>query len=234
MWTCSRARRTAKFSSIIVLGSMNLTGCAASRMMIRYGDLDTKTEMSESVFLELRSDLPKTVHIAEASTVGRELTIRPALDRQLMASGYTLVDDPAQATYVVQINHLRLVESELHGDESVSHALGAAWGAGAGAALGTDILGWSGAAGQVGLAVGVLGFLFDAKTKHIAHTLTTDVLLTERISGGEGGAEFRYHETQIVSGASKVNLKLEEGLPAMKRGLSRALAGLLPTRAPVG
>ena len=92
----------------------------------------------------------------------------------------------------------------------------------------------SGAAGQVGLAVGVLGFLFDAKTKHIAHTLTTDVLLTERISGGEGGAEFRYHETQIVSGASKVNLKREEGLPAMKRGLSRALAGLLPNTAPVG
>jgi hypothetical protein len=30
-----------------MLGSMNLTGCAASRMMIRYGDLDTPTEMSE-------------------------------------------------------------------------------------------------------------------------------------------------------------------------------------------
>ncbi len=188
MWSCSKALRTAKISSIIVLGSMNLTGCAASRMMIRYGDLDTKTEMSESVFLELRSELPKTVHIAEASTVGRELTIRPALDRQLTASGYTLVDDPHQATYIVQINHLRLVESELHGDEGVSHAIGAAWMAGLGASLATDILGASGAAGQVGLAVGVLGFLFDAKTKHIAHTLTTDVLLTERISGGEGGA----------------------------------------------
>ena len=81
---------------------------------------------------------------------------------------------------------------------------------------------------EIGLAVGVLGFLFDAKTKHIAHTLTTDVLVTERISGGEGDAEVRYHETRIVSGASKVNLDLEEGLPAMVSGLSRSLAGLLP------
>ncbi len=77
-----------------------------------------------------------------------------------------------------------------------------------------------------------LGFLFDASTKHIAHTLTTDVRLTERISGGEGESELQYHTTQIVSGASKVNLKLEEGLPAMIGGLSRSLSGLLPTRAP--
>lgn len=234
MWTCSRALRTAKFSSIIVLGSMNLTGCAASRMMIRYGDLDTQTEMSESVFLELRSDLPQTVHIAEASTVGREITIRPALDRQLTASGYTLVDDPNEATYIIQINHLRLAEVELSADETVGDAIGAAFAAGATAALATSLLGASGAAGKIGLAVGVLGFLFDAKTKHIAHTLTTDVLLTETVPAGGAEGELRYHETQIVSGASKVNLKLEEGLPAMKRGLSSALAGLLPNTAPVG
>ena len=228
MWSCPKALPTVKISSIIMLGSMNLTGCATSRMMIRYGDLDTKTEMSESVFLELRSDLPQTVYLSEASTAGRVLTILPALDRQLTASGYTLVDVPEEATYIIQINHLRLVESELQGDQTVSDAIGNAWMAGAGAALATHILGASGAAGEIGLAVGVLGFLFDAKTKHIAHTLTTDVLLTERISDGEGDAELRYHETRIVSGASKVNLDLEEGLPAMVSGLSHSLAGLLP------
>ena len=233
MWSCSKVLRTVKIPSIIMLGSMNLSGCAASRMMIRYGDLDTKTEMTESVFLELQSDLPRTVHIAEASTAGRDLTIRPALDRRLMASGYTLVEAPEEATYIIQINHLRLVESELHGDETVSDAIGSAAMAGAGAALATHVLGASGAAGEVGLAVGVLGFLLDANTKHIAHTLTTDVRLTERVPGGEGRPELRYHQTRIVSGASKVNLGLEEGLPAMVGGLSRSLAGLLPTRGPV-
>ena len=48
---------------------MTLTGCAASRLMLRYGDLETQTEMSESVFLELRSELPKTVFLAESSTL---------------------------------------------------------------------------------------------------------------------------------------------------------------------
>jgi hypothetical protein len=233
MWSCPKALRTVKISSIIVLGSMNLTGCAASRMMIRYGELDTQTEMSESVFLELRSDLPRTVHVAETSTAGRELTIRPALDRQLVASGYTLVDDPDEATYIIQVNHLRLVESELHEDQNVSHAIGNAFMAGAGAAFAADLFGATGAAGGVGLVAGVFGFLLDSGTKHIAHTLTTELLLTERVPAGEGAAELRYHETQIVSGASKVNLEVEQGLPSMISGMSRSLAGLLPARTPV-
>ena len=233
MWSCPKTVRTVKISSIIVLGGMNLTGCAASRMMVRYGDLDTQTEMSESVFLELRSDLPRTVYISEASTAGRDLTIRPSLQRGLMESGYTLVETPDEATYVIQINHLRLEEIELSADQTLGDALGAALTAGAGAALAADILGASGAAGEVGLLVGVLGFLWDANTKHIAHTLTTDVLVTERVPAGGAEGELRYHETRIVSGASKVNLRLEDGLPAMINGLSRSLAGLLPARAPV-
>ncbi len=232
MLSCPRALRTFKISSFIMLGSMNLTGCAASRMMIRYGDLDTQTRMSESVFLELRSDLPRTVYIAEASTAGRDLTVRPSLERGLMGSGYALAETPDEATYIIQINHLSLEEIELSGDQTLGDALGSAFAAGAGAALATDILGASGAAGEVGLAVGVLGFLFDSSTKHIAHTLTTDVLVTERVPGGEGAPEFRSHQTQIVSGASKVNLELEEGLPAMVSGLSASLAGMLPPRAP--
>ena len=82
-------------------------------------------------------------------------------------------------------------------------------------------------AGGVGLAVGVLGFLVDAKTKHVAHTLTTDVLVTETVPGAGQESELR-HRTRIVSGASKVNLALEEALPAMVQGLSSSLSGLLP------
>jgi Enterobacterial TraT complement resistance protein len=201
--------------------------------MIRHGELNTRTEMSESVFLELRSDLPQTVYVSEASTAGRELTVRPTLDRQLMDAGYTVVDAPAEATYIVQINYLRLSEVELTGDQTVKDAIEGAFYAGAGAAIAADILGASGLAAEIGLAVGVVAFLLDAKTKHIAHMLTTDVFVTETIPDGAGGTEVQYHETQIVSGASKINLDLERGLPAMIGGLSRSLAGLLPTRARV-
>ncbi len=230
MASCLKVLRIVRVPSVIMLGSMTLAGCATSRMMIRYGNLTAQTEMSESVFLELRSDLPQTVYISEASTAGRELTIRPILDRQLTQSGYTLVDAPDEATYIIQINHLRLVKSELTGNQTVNDAIEAAWWAGAGGALATDILGAPGAAGEVGLAVGVLSFIMDASTKHIAYTLTTDVLVTESVPASGAETEFRYHETQIVSGASKVNLGLENSLPAMISGLSRSLAGLLPTR----
>ncbi len=230
MSSCLKVLRIVRVPSVILLGIMTLAGCAATRLMIRYGDLNTQTEMSESVFLELRSDLPQTVYISEASTAGRELTIRPTLDRHLTESGYTLVDGTDEATYIIQINHLRLVESELTGGQTLGDAIDAALVAGAGAALATDILGASGAAAEVGLAVGVVGFVMDASTKHIAHMLTTDVLVTESVPAGGAERELRHHETQIVSGASKVNLKLEEALPAMISGLSRSLAGLLPTR----
>ena len=228
MSSCLKVLRMVRVSSVIMLGGTALTGCASSRMMIRHGDLSTRTEMSKSVFLKLRSDLPQTVYISEASTAGRELTIRPTLDRQLMDAGYTVVDAPAEATYIVQINHLRLGEVELTGDQTVNDAIEGAFMAGVGAALATDILGASGAAAEVGLAVGVIAFLLDAKTKHVAHTLTTDVLVTETIPDRAGGTDLRYHETQIVTGASKINLKLERGLPAIMGGLSRSLAGLLP------
>ena len=129
--------RIVRAPSVILLGSMTLGGCAASRTMIRYGDLNTRTEMSESVFLELRSDLPQTVYIAESSTAGRKLTIRPALDRELTGSGYTVVDRPDDATYLIQINHLRLVKSDLSGDEDLRDAIRAGFAAGAVGALAT-------------------------------------------------------------------------------------------------
>ena len=231
MWSRLKTLRIVKISSIIFLGSTTLTGCAASRMMIRYGDLDTRTEMSESIFLELRSDLPQTVYVAEASTAGQDLTIRPSLERALTASGYAVVETPEEATYLIQVNHLSLEEIEL-GDQSLGDALGSSLTAGFGAALAADVFGASNAAGQFGLAVGVLGFILDSSTKHIAHTITTDVRLTERVSADGVEGEPRFHETRIISGASKVNLSLEDGLPSMINGMSGALAGLLPTQAP--
>ena len=142
-----------------------------------------------------------------------------------------VVDRPDDATYLIQINHLRLAETELSDDGDLGDAIGAGFAAGAVAALVTDeIFDAPGAAGEIGLVVGVLGFILDAKTKHIAHTLTTDILVTESVPASGTESELRYHETQIVTGASKVNLELDESLPAMIGGLSSSVGGLLPTR----
>ena len=228
----NRVIRTAGLSSVVIVGSMTLSGCAASRLMMRYGDLETQTEMSESVFLELRSELPKTVFVAESSTLDHDVTILPSLERSLIESGYALAETPEEATYLLQINHLRLAEVELSEDQTLGDAVSAALAAGGGAALAADILGASGTGtAGVGLAVGVVGFVADATTKHIAYTLTTDVLLTETTSEPGNEDELIYHGTRIVSGASKVNLSLEEAFPPMVQGMSVALSGLLPRTA---
>lgn len=227
-----RALRSVAVPSIILLGSMTLSGCGASRSMMRYGSLESRTEMSESVFLELRSELPKTVFISEESTAGGHFSVQPALQQDLARSGYTVVDTPGAATYVIQVNHLRLVEDELGPEETINDAVASAFAATVASATVADLLGASGrVAAGVGLAVGTLGFILDAKTKHLAHTLTTDVRVTETVLAPDSETEFRVHQTRIVSAASKVNLRLADALPSMINGLSTSLSGMLPSAA---
>ena len=228
-----RIGRIGRVAAPLVLACATLSGCAASRLMIRYGALSTQTEMSESVFLELRSDLPRTVYVSETSTAGREITIRPRLERRLTQAGYALVESPDEATYLIQLNHLSLTELELTGDYELTDALTSAFTAGATTAfVASEVLGLSDAAARLGVAVGLAGFVLDASTKHIAHMLTTDVLITESVPSDGTETKLRYHETSIASGASKVNLKVEESLPAVIDGLSSSLAGLMPPMAP--
>lgn len=229
----------------VLAASIVLGGCATVRMHLRYGTLTSQTEMRESIFLELRSELPPTVYIAETCSADSDITVRPGLDGELAASGYTLVEDPDQATYVIQINHLRLTEAELSKDQTLGDAIGAAFAAGTAAGLAADVVGAGAeAAVGVGLAVGAAGFILDASTKHIAHMLTTDVLVTETVAVRDslgdpgdlepevvtGGRPLRRHGTQIVSGASKVNLRLTESLPVLVDGMGHTLARLLPPR----
>ena len=217
MLSYQRIQRAVALPALVLIGSLNFTACATARMSMRYGELNTQTEMSESVFLDLRSELPPTVYLSENSTAGRDVTVWPALDWYLTKSGYSLVESPNEATYVLQINHLRTAKVELSGDETVADALNASLMAGAGSALAAEVLGAGKAAGEIGLVVGIVAFIVDAKTKHMAHTLTTDVLVTETVPGGEGGNELRYHATEITSGASKVNLEWHESMPTMVR-----------------
>ena len=206
-----------------------LTGCGAARMHLRYGELSSKVEMSESVFLDPLNGGPATVYLTEASSSGEEISVRPGLDRALRGNGYSLVDSPEEATYLIQLNHLQLIEHELSANETVGDAIGSAWAAGGVTALGAALLGAEGAAAELGLAVGIVAFILDAKTKHIALTLTT-VLITEVIDT-DGGPEVRTHETRIIAGASKVNLRRTEALPALVSGVTRSMIGTMPPRA---
>jgi len=222
-------RKVGSCGVLLGLVSSALSGCAASRLMIRYGDLETKTELSQSVFLELRSDLPRTVFLSETSTSGEEITVLPDLPRYLAEAGYALVPSQEDATYILQINHRQLVEYELSEGMTVSDAVVASLAAGSSATYAASLFGASGKLlGGVGLAAGLIGFAADASTKHIAHTLTTDVLITETLPALGENTGPRYQETQVVTGASKVNLQLEESLPVLIENMSASLGRIFP------
>ncbi len=250
LWAGQRARHSTMpppaLVVAVVLGCITLGGCAAMRMNMRYGTLESQTKLSESIFLELRSDLPPTVYLTETSSADSTISVRPELERQLAAMGYVLVDAPDSATYVMQVNHRQFIEVELSEDQTLGDALSSAFTAGFGVGIAADVAGAGGdVAAGAGLAAGAVGFVLDANTKHIAHLLTTDVRLTETVPGCDGVAalregvenvecaalQLRSHETELVSGASKVNLEQRESLPAILEGTSQTLARLLPPRA---
>jgi hypothetical protein len=219
--------RRAKFIAVVAVASSTLSGCATVGQQVRYGSLESKTELSESVFLDPTNDLPRTVYVTESYTAEQPVSVREALRTALVSRGYTVVAAPRDATYIVQVNHRQLVEHELGDGQDLGDAIASAWTSGASAALAAEIFGAGGIAGEVGLAVGVIGFLLDARTRHIAHTLTTDVQVIEK-RGVPGGEATREHPTQIVAAASKVNLGRDEAMPALIAGVTRAVTGLLP------
>lgn len=212
---------------VITLLCTTTSGCATVGMHIRYGSLESKTDMSESIFLDLTNELPRTVYVAEADATGADLSMKKTVREALRSSGYIVVDDAREATYVVQMSHRQLNSQELGDGQDIDDAVANAYAAGLGAALGSAILGGEGAADEIGLVVGVLAFLVDSGTKHMAHTLTTDVRVTENRCGA-GGSDTREHTTQVVVAASKVNLDREEALPVLATELSRTLSGLIP------
>lgn len=203
------------------------TGCAATGMHLRYGELKTRTEMQEPVFMDPANESPATFYVQETSSVDGAVSVVEGVRHDVAASGYTEVDDPSDATYIVQIHHRQVLEQELDDGMTLSDAIGNAYAAGAGAAIATGVFIDSDVAGEAGVIVGALAFVLDARTKHVAHTLTTDVQITERCTG-DGGAEIRTHRTQVVAGASKVNLERDEAMPALIRGTAHVVANLLP------
>jgi hypothetical protein len=231
-----RFRRVGFAIAVVGIGLVT-NGCAAMHMQMRHGTLASEAKVSESIFLELSTDLPPTIHVSETSGVEREVVIGPGLEQALTASGYRVVDDPRSATYVLQVHHRQLIEADLT-DVTLRDALGSALTAGYVAGVAADLLGGDyDAVAGIALVVGFVSFVADASVRHVGHVLTTDVRLTETVPGRfdpatpmaqERRTSQRHHDIQVASGASRVNLRFEESLPAIQATLAQTLARLLP------
>lgn len=233
----------------LVASCLVLSGCSAMGTAIKKRNLEVKTQMSQTVWLEPSSD--KTVYIQVRNTSDKDMSgLQTLLAQDLRNKGYTVTSSPDAAYYWIQANVLKADKMDLREAQGL---LGKGYeGAATGAALGAGITAYnsnsSGAALGVGLAVGLVGLAADALVEDVNYTMVTDLQISERSkaavttdnlgvlrqgnagvkiqTSSEEGNRMKY-QTRVVSNANKVNLKFEEAKPVLEAQLAKSVAGIM-------
>lgn len=226
-----------------------LVGCAATQTAIEHHHLETSTKLSKTIFLDPVAPAQKTVFISVKNTSEEEFAMERPLAQALKDHGYRVVNNPAQAHYLIQANILKVGKMSVSASKN---ALGGGYGSAlAGASVGAA-LGSFGTTNTMiggGLAGGLVGLAADSLVKDVNYTVITDVQISERVGKGvkvqerfnsslENGSSsatyqtaskssnYQRYRTRVVSNANKVNLAFTEAKPALEQGLAKALSGI--------
>ncbi|WP_127960335.1 complement resistance protein TraT [Serratia microhaemolytica] len=234
--------------TIILSSTLILSGCGAMSTAVKKRNLEVKTQMSDTVWLEPSSD--KTVYLQIRNTSDKNLPeLQDKVARAVQEKGYTLTTAPENAQYWLQANVLKADKMDLRTSQ---YFLKQGYqGAVIGAALGTGITAYNsnsaGAVLGVGLAAGLVGMVADILVEDVNYTMVTDVMIAEktdtavttynsaRIKQGTSGNKSQSsvqtgnrhnYLTRIVSSANKVNLKFEEAKPVLEDQLAKSVANM--------
>nr|WDS96669.1 traT conjugal transfer gene [Pantoea sp.] len=233
----------------VVASCIVLSGCSAMTTVIKKRNLEVKTQMSQTVWLEPSSQ--KTVYLQVRNTSDKDMSdLQSLLAQDLQAKGYTVTSSPDAAYYWIQANVLKAEKMDLR--QSQGFLATGYEGAVAGAALGAGITAYNGNSGGamlgVGLAAGLAGMAADALIEDVNFTMVTDLQISERSknavttdniaalrqgtsgiklqTSSEEGNRMKY-QTRVVSNANKVNLKFEEAKPVLEAQLAKSVAGIM-------
>ncbi len=180
-----------KFGRVAALGLLvgSLGACTAAHNVISHSDLQVKTHMSESIFLDPVPEAAKTVYVSARNTSDHpELDLRGPLQQAIQARGYRVVSDPNQAHFMIRAN---ILQAGVLDNESKDKLLMGQYGepllAGAGTAALTGALGGNAAAMTgVGLGIAATTFLANELIKDVTYAITVDIQLSERpLKGGK-------------------------------------------------
>lgn len=146
------------FVATVVASCIVLSGCSAMGTAIKKRNLDVKTQMSQTVWLEPSSE--KTVYLQVRNTSDKDMSdLQTLLAQDLRAKGYTVTSSPDTAYYWIQANVLKAEKMDLR--QSQGFLSTGYEGAAAGAALGAGITAYNSNSGGailgVGLAAGLAG-----------------------------------------------------------------------------
>jgi len=238
--------------SLIALSVVSFSGCGAMHTAVKKRNLDVQTKMSDTIFLEPVSPSKKIIFFDMRNTSDKEMHVKQAIASVFKSKGYTITQDPAKATYMLQGNILKVSKTDKREAQSL---LGSGYGAGlSGAALagGAAYALGGGGRGVAGLALAgaAIGFLGDAMIEDVYYVMITDLQIRERPLDGEvvtqtqqaslaqgtstkvqqdikgGKVKWKTYRTRIVSSAEKVNLEFEEARPVLEKALANSIAGV--------
>lgn len=235
--------------SLVVGSTLMLSGCGAMSTAIKKRNLDVKTQMSETIWLDPSDN--KTVYLQIRNTSDKDMSgLQSKIHQEVSKKGYTVTSSPDSAHYWIQANVLKTDKMDLR--ESQGWLNRGYQGAIGTAALGAGITAYNsnsaGAVLGVGLASGLVGMAADAMVEDINYTMITDLQISERtkaevttrsinsLKQGSSSAKVQTstdtgdqqkYQTRIVSNANKVNLQFEEAKPVLEDQLAVSIANIL-------
>ena len=238
--------------TMIVVSISGLTGCNTTTKIIKHGNLQVETKMSDTIFLDPIDEDRRTVLLQIRNTSDKPgLDIEGKIRSAIESKGYTIVNSPKKANIMIQANILQVGRSTL---ENPFEAMTGGYGSGLeGFATGAAIAGATGGSGKsmlgVGLITGIGNTILDAAVEVVNFTMVTDLQISEKADGNfitessdaslkqgtsgykkstwEQKTNWKKYQTRIMSVAKKTNLKFEEAEPKLTEGLVKSISGLL-------
>ncbi len=133
--------KTKKLMMVALVSStLALSGCGAMSTAIKKRNLEVKTQMSETIWLEPASE--RTVFLQIKNTSDKDMSgLQGKIADAVKAKGYQVVTSPDKAYYWIQANVLKADKMDLR--ESQGWLNRGYEGAAVGAALGAGITGYN-------------------------------------------------------------------------------------------
>lgn len=240
-------------SSMVALAWLaTLAGCVVTRTYLEKSDLKVETQMSSSIFLEPRPPQQKIILVDIRKTVDKKgFDLEERVKSHIVSRGYTLTEDPSRAYYLLQVNILKVGESDLNSaDKALEDGfggilLGAATGAAIGVAVGDSSEAAAAGALIGGAVAGVGDYIGGALADDVLYTAITDIQISERamvsettelaVTQGdsanvrqfaERAGDWKRYRTRLVGKANKINLTPEEAVPRLADGIATVLSGI--------
>jgi len=162
--------KTSLYSTVLLASSLLLlSGCATSQ-------LQTSAKMTQSVFVNPVAKEKRTIFVSMKNASGTDIMLEPRVVQTLINKGYTVIDDPEKASYVLMANVLYCNKKS---ENNV--ASGALMGGAAGAIANSGSSGKGIAA--AGLAGAVVGGLIGKATEDSIFQMQVDIVIREKAKG---------------------------------------------------